>query len=101
MNRSEGRNVHFYHGATAELLGGLYQNGSVTEELFLTMLTDTLLIAPEAIEVKSRSQQVISATSNPLQPGEYDIFSSGMCCSGSHYLLIYFLYGLSPLSLHA
>jgi hypothetical protein len=35
MDRSKRRNVHFYSGATGELLGGLYQNGSVTEELFL------------------------------------------------------------------
>lgn len=51
MGRNKGRNIHFYNGDTGELLGGLYQNGSVTEDLFLTMLTDVLLIAPKRIEV--------------------------------------------------
>ena len=43
------------------------------------MLTDALLIVETGdIQVKARaSQQTISPTNNPLQPGEYDVYSSG------------------------
>lgn len=55
---------HFHNGATGKLLGGLYRNGSITEEQFLTILTDDVLIALEGIEIKARNQQVMSPTNN-------------------------------------
>jgi hypothetical protein len=84
MNRKRCRNVHIYHGDTGECLRGIYQNGSVTEGVFLWMLTDALLIVETGdLQVKAQaSQQTISPTSNPLQPGEYDVYSSGTCYFG-------------------
>lgn len=84
MNRKRCRNVHIYHGDTGECLGGMYQNGSVTKAVVLWMLTDVLLIVEAGdLQVKARaSQQTISPTANPVQPGEYDVYSSGTCLFG-------------------
>jgi len=57
-NRKAPRNVHIYHGDTGECLGGIYQNGSVNETMFLWMLTDVLLIVEACdIRVKARDSQ--------------------------------------------
>lgn len=83
-NRKRCRNVHIYHGDTGECLGGMYQCGSVTEAVFLWMLTEVLLIVEAGdLQVKARApQRTISPTSNPLQPGDYDVYSSGTCYFG-------------------
>src|SRR5258706_2546055 len=72
-NRSNFRNVHFYDGSV--LLGGLIQNGSVTEENFLQML-GILLVAKAPIRVQHRtSGEILLADSKSrLQLGIYDIY---------------------------
>ncbi|OJJ82709.1 uncharacterized protein ASPGLDRAFT_36831 [Aspergillus glaucus CBS 516.65] len=73
-NRVGFRNVHIYNGITGEMLGGLRQNGSITEAVFLSMLNDILLIADEPLEVKERdSQRTILPSSNPLEFGSMEM----------------------------
>lgn len=79
-NRSTSRNVHIYNGLTQELLGGLRQNGSVTEATFLHMLSDILLITDAPLEVKQRdSGRIILPASNALDIGVYDVYCNGKC----------------------
>lgn len=63
----------------SDCLGAMYQCGSVTEAVFLWMLTDVLLIVESGdTQVQPRdSQRIVSPTKNPLQPGDYVIYSSG------------------------
>jgi hypothetical protein len=78
----DGRNVHFFDISTGDMLGGLFQNGSVTEANFIDMLNIILvivLLSPVAscsFTVKARTGQTISRTSQPLTPGDYDIYVS-------------------------
>ena len=54
IDRSLGRNVHFYDATSPEVvLGGMIQNGSVTEANFLDML-GILLIPDSLIRVQER-----------------------------------------------
>ncbi|KAA8642529.1 HNH endonuclease signature motif containing protein [Aspergillus tanneri] len=75
----DGRNVHFFDGSTGDMLGGLFQNGSVTQANFIDMLNIVLVVVPQPpivarpLTVKARSGQTISRTSQPLTPGDYDI----------------------------
>ncbi|TGZ81029.1 hypothetical protein EX30DRAFT_294648, partial [Ascodesmis nigricans] len=77
LDRSLGRNVHFYDAMTPQVpLGGMIQNGSVTENNFLDML-GILLISQAPLRVQERtSGHVVTTNNNPLQPGEYDIYSN-------------------------
>ncbi|CUS10127.1 unnamed protein product [Tuber aestivum] len=80
-HRSSRRNVHFYDATKpdGDALGGLIQNGSVTEANFLRML-DILLIILAPISVRHRtSGNTVSITNNPLPIGTYDIF-----CESKH-----------------
>ncbi|KAK9247039.1 hypothetical protein V1506DRAFT_552663 [Lipomyces tetrasporus] len=72
--RSAGRNVHIYQSsAPEEALGGLLLNQSVTAKCFLLML-DILLAPSDTYEVSWRgSNVVLSASDQPLQPGDYDV----------------------------
>lgn len=82
------RNVHFFDSSTGALLGGLFQNGSVTQANFIDMLDIILVIVPRLstalcpFTVKSRSGKTISQTSQPLIPGNYDIYAPD---GGRHY----------------
>jgi len=75
IDRSLGRNVHFYDASKPGVaLGGFIQNGSVTESNFLAMLW-VLLITEAPLRVQERtSGHVVTITNNPLQPGEYDFY---------------------------
>ncbi|OJJ42028.1 hypothetical protein ASPZODRAFT_77930 [Penicilliopsis zonata CBS 506.65] len=78
----DGRNVHFFDSSTDDMLGGVFQNGSITEANFIDMLNIVLVIepqspvAPRSLTVRARSGQTISRTSQPLTPGDYDIHVS-------------------------
>ncbi|PUU82630.1 HNH endonuclease-domain-containing protein [Tuber borchii] len=75
-DRSSRRNVHFYDASkpASDALGGLIQNGSVTEANFLHML-GILLAVPAPIYVRHRtSGTIIATTNNPLLIGSYDIY---------------------------
>ena len=74
-NRSHFRNVHFYDGSNADiLLGGLVQNGYITETNFLDML-GIVLVTETAIRVQHRSSgEIVSLTDSFLQLGIYDVY---------------------------
>ncbi|KAF4220937.1 hypothetical protein CNMCM8980_002815 [Aspergillus fumigatiaffinis] len=75
----DGRNMHFFDGSTGDMLGGLFQNGSVTQGNFISMLNIILvphpLIGPRTFMVKARSRQTLSLTNQRLTPGNYDIYA--------------------------
>ena len=83
-NRSHFRNVHFYDGSNPDiLLGGLVQNGSVTEANFLQML-GMVLVTEVAIRVQHRSSRhIVSESGIGLELGSYDIY-----CDGTYICLI-------------
>ncbi|RPB13388.1 hypothetical protein P167DRAFT_544720 [Morchella conica CCBAS932] len=74
-NRTHFRNVHIYDGSNPDvLLGGLIQNGSVTEANFLQMLW-VILVTEVPIRVRHRtSGNIISMTNSRLQIGTYDVY---------------------------
>src|SRR5437773_1112457 len=78
IDRSSGRNVHFYDAlAPGVALGGLIQNGSITEKNFLDIL-GIVLVATAPIRVKKRtSSYVLARTDQPLQTGDYDVYCDG------------------------
>lgn len=63
------------------MLGGLFQNGSVTQANFINMLNIILVIVPHPLvgqrplTIKARSEQTISQSSQPLTPRDYDIYA--------------------------
>lgn len=78
LNRAKCRNVHIYHGASNEILGGMRQNGSITEAVFLKILNDILLVTNEPFKVVQRSSGcTIMPTNNILELGNYDVHSKG------------------------
>lgn len=78
----DGRNVHFFDSSTDDILGGVFQNGSITEANFIDMLNIVLVVVPQSpfaareLTVRARSGQTISRTSRLLIPGDYDIHVS-------------------------
>ena len=85
IDRCFDRNVHFYDASNPSvLLGGLVQNGSVTEANVLEMLF-IVLVTESPLRVQERtSGHVVTATNNPLQQGVYDVYCDSMCLlSGS------------------
>lgn len=77
-NRAAWRNIHFYEASTGEMLGGTYQNGSMTQANFLAILDQILLVVEDNWSVRHRSSgQTIGPTNHPLRLGEYDIYSNG------------------------
>jgi len=80
VDRARVRNVFIYNGATGDHFGGMRQNGSITEAVFLWILSHILLITDAELEVKTRaSQQIIFPTSNRLELGDYDVYCNGKC----------------------
>ena len=72
--------MHFYNALAHDPLGGLVQNGSVTEANFLDMLIGILLVTNAPIRVQERtSGHHVTRTNNQLQPGHYDIYGDGRC----------------------
>lgn len=86
LSDDDGRNVHFFDGSTGDMLGGLFQNGSITQANFIHMLSIVLVIVPNPhIEPASfaalgsftveMAGQTISQTNKPLTPGDYKIYA--------------------------
>ncbi|KAG0639745.1 HNH endonuclease-domain-containing protein [Tuber brumale] len=75
INRSLARNVTFYDATKPdEVLGGLVQNGSITEANFLDILEILLVVEGSPLRVQERmSSHIVSRTVVPLQVGVYDI----------------------------
>jgi len=80
INRSLSRNVTFYDATKPnETLGGLIQNGSITEANFLDILGILLVVEGSPIRVQERiSSRIVSRTDMPLETGVYDIYCNGM-----------------------
>ena len=81
LNRSLLRNV-FFHDATYPdvALGGLFQNGSITEANFLDILGMLLIVEGNPLRVQERaSGNIVSRTDIQLQKGVYDIYCDGIC----------------------
>ncbi|KAF7114499.1 hypothetical protein CNMCM5793_008803 [Aspergillus hiratsukae] len=57
------------------MLGGLFQNGSVTRANFIDMLNIVLVIGSRQPRIKARTGQTISRTTQPLAHGDYDIYA--------------------------
>ncbi|KZF23834.1 hypothetical protein L228DRAFT_282514 [Xylona heveae TC161] len=77
-NRAPIRNVHFYNASTGEVLGGVYQQGSLTQATIIWILKNVLLIVEHDWHMKNReSGSTIEPTSSPLTAGDYDIYCSG------------------------
>jgi hypothetical protein len=70
--RSHFRNVHFFDEANPDaVLGGLIQNGSLTEKNFLVML-DIVLVTTAPIRVSAKdSRRFVSMVDTCLEPGDY------------------------------
>jgi len=80
INRSLSRNVTFYDTTKPdEALGGLIQNGSITEANFLDILGILLVVERSPIRVQEKiSSRIVSRTDMPLETGAYDIYCNGM-----------------------
>ncbi|QSS56572.1 hypothetical protein I7I53_04824 [Histoplasma capsulatum var. duboisii H88] len=80
QDRAPYRNVHFYDTSAATCVGGFYQNGSITEENLIWILSEVLLITdgehPWTIQHRP-SGRTITPSSNPVVLGNYDIYSTG------------------------
>lgn len=69
------RNVNFYDGLTGAHLGGVRQNGSITNANFFHMLMDVLLEADGIISIDHRGTgQRMPMNTDRLAEGDYDIF---------------------------
>lgn len=81
IDRAAVRNVSIYEGATRACLGGVRQNGAITEAVFLSILSEILLVASAPVTVTVRaSGRTVLPTNNPLEPGAYDVYCNGRCC---------------------
>lgn len=78
LNRSLCRNVHFYDATDHNTpLGGLIQNGTITEDNFLNILS-VLLITEASIRVQEwTSGYVVSTIADILKPRTYDVYCDG------------------------
>ena len=91
LDRKGGRNVFIYNGSTGVSLGGMHQNGSITEAVFLWMLRYVLLSADGELRVIARTtQQSISSTNRPLEPGDYDVYSSGILYTQMYICMVFY-----------
>ncbi|KAG0641261.1 HNH endonuclease-domain-containing protein [Tuber brumale] len=76
LNRSLVRNVSFHDAANPDVaLGGLFQNGCITEANFLDILGILLVVEACLVRVQERiSNHIVSRTDVPLKTGAYDIY---------------------------
>ncbi|PUU75208.1 hypothetical protein B9Z19DRAFT_1195653 [Tuber borchii] len=76
LNRSLLRNVYFHDATNPDvILGGFFQNGSVTEANFLDILGILLVLEGNPLRVQERvSDHIVSRTDIPLKKGVYDIY---------------------------
>ncbi|KAG0131728.1 hypothetical protein HOY82DRAFT_578460 [Tuber indicum] len=84
LNGSLLRNVYFYDATNPDVtLGGLFQNGSITEANFLDILGIILMVEWNPVQVQERvSGHIVCRTDLQLKKGVYDIYCDGMCsCS--------------------
>jgi len=77
-HRSHFRNVRFFDEANPDVvLGGLVQNGSLTEKNFLVML-DIVLVTTTLIRVSTEdTERVVSMVDTRLDVGDYIVSYEG------------------------
>jgi hypothetical protein len=78
-HRSHFRNVRFFDEANPDVvLGGLVQNGSVTEKNFLVMLDNVLVATTAPIRVSAKDTgRVVSMVDTRLDAGDYMLSCEG------------------------
>lgn len=78
-HRSRFRNVRFFDEANPDVvLGGLIQNGSLTEKNFLTMLQMIVLVTTAPIRVSAKDTgRVVSMVDSRLAVGDYMVSCEG------------------------
>ncbi|OAL74367.1 hypothetical protein A7D00_2400 [Trichophyton violaceum] len=77
-DRSGYRNVFLHIASTGDTFGGFHQAGSITEEVFLWILQNVLLITEQPLTVTHRaSSRVVTSTTNVVELGDYDVSSAG------------------------
>ena len=76
------RNIHFYDRDHPEVvLGGFYQNGSITEANFLAILEILRVADGKPVRVEARaSGYIVLGNSQSLATGDYDISCDDMYC---------------------
>lgn len=82
-DRSGIRNTHFYDATNPKvLLGGLYQNGSITEANFLSILKILLVTEGKPVRAQARvAGYHVTGNNMPLATGDYDIYCDSTCCT--------------------
>lgn len=71
------RNVNYYNGQTGDHLGGVRQNGSITNANFFHMLMDILLVVDGIITISNRATgEQMPLNTDRLAEGDYNIFPS-------------------------
>ncbi|KAI5304842.1 hypothetical protein KEM56_005841 [Ascosphaera pollenicola] len=76
-NRTVGRKVFLFNGKTGEALGGLEQQGSVTEANLLWILENVLLVCDAPFSQEQGHLCTSEAKGQPLAPGYYAVFCEG------------------------
>ncbi|PLN80865.1 hypothetical protein BDW42DRAFT_169900 [Aspergillus taichungensis] len=77
-NRLRMRNINFYVASTGQHLGGLWQEGHITDANIHWMLGNVLLIVDEAWSLKHRaSNRTVMPSDDIAAEGDYDIHSNG------------------------
>ena len=78
-HRSHFRNVRFFDEANPDVvLGGLIQNGSLTEKNFLNMLQTIVLVTTAPIRVSAKDTgRVVSMVDTRLDVGDYMVSCKG------------------------
>ena len=77
-NRAAWRNVHFHDASNGAILGGFYQQGSLTDATLIWLLSSVVLIIEGHLTVTHRgSGRTVTPSNNPVVPGDYDIYYEG------------------------
>jgi hypothetical protein len=86
-DRSRGRDVHIYDSNdSTTVIGGLILSNGVTNANFYSMV-EILVLFTSHFELRDKDDTKIERNDNPLQPGNYYIYSLGK--------FIYYLIALS------
>ena len=103
FSRSGLRNINFYDAMHPDVaLGGLCQNGSITEENFLSFL-EILLVIPggTTLCVQARAcGHIVTRVNTPLATGSYDLYCDGMYSTSGEMKSHKLLTATPHLSLH-
>jgi len=82
-DRSGTRNTRFYDATNPKVvLGGFYQNDSITEANFLSILEILLVTEGKPVRAQARaSGHLVTGNNMPLAAGDYDIYCDSTYCT--------------------